>query len=190
MNEDEKFKKLTIDTYNTLLFFSQKIKSNSFKVKSLQRDIKNIENKNLNFDDQMKKLNEIFKENVSVNIERYMRIYSTNWEVIKSEYGNISPNLLENECLEIIKDIIDRKVSSEYRMGEDEIKSTIGSGGDCPWKYYLCAAAATAGAILCHGGCDTTALAVTAGLGIPACVALCVTLQAAALVQCQDNYCP
>ena len=60
----------------------------------------------------------------------------------------------------------------------------------CGWRYYLCAGAATAGAILCQGGCDTTALAFTAGFGIPACVVLCGTLQVAAIATCADNYCP
>lgn len=60
---------------------------------------------------------------------------------------------------------------------------------DCGWRFYVCSGAATAGAILCHAGCDTTALATTAGLGIPACVAICGTLQVWALVQCTDSYC-
>lgn len=59
----------------------------------------------------------------------------------------------------------------------------------CGWRYYLCGAAATVGAILCHAACDGTALATTAGLGIPACVAACGTAQAYALVQCSDTYC-
>jgi len=60
---------------------------------------------------------------------------------------------------------------------------------DCGWRYYLCASAATAGAILCHGTCESSAIATTAGLGIPACVALCSTLEIEAMVQCHDSYC-
>lgn len=60
---------------------------------------------------------------------------------------------------------------------------------DCSWKYYGCSAAATAGAILCHAGFDTTALATTAGLGIPACVLACGTLQAWAIIECEERFC-
>jgi hypothetical protein len=61
--------------------------------------------------------------------------------------------------------------------------------GGCGWRYNLCIVAAGAAAVLCHAGCDTTALATTAGLGIPACVWACTTLQVAASVQCYDTYC-
>ena len=61
--------------------------------------------------------------------------------------------------------------------------------GGCNWRYYACSSAATAGAILCHAACETTALATTAGLGIPACVALCSAGQAWAIILCADTYC-
>ena len=64
-----------------------------------------------------------------------------------------------------------------------------GEAAGCDWRYYLCSGASTAGAILCHASCETTALATTAGLGIPACVVACGTLQAFAIVQCSDSYC-
>lgn len=59
----------------------------------------------------------------------------------------------------------------------------------CNWRYYVCMAAATAGAILCHAACDTTALALTAGAGIPACFLLCASLQTYAGIECGDKYC-
>jgi hypothetical protein len=66
-----------------------------------------------------------------------------------------------------------------------------GGGVDspCTWGYGVCIAGATAAAVLCHASCDTTALATTAGLGIPACVGLCATVQTAASLACYKTFC-
>ena len=59
----------------------------------------------------------------------------------------------------------------------------------CSWKYFGCSAASTAAAMLCHASCDATALATTAGFGIPACVIACGAVQAWLIVKCEDKYC-
>lgn len=60
----------------------------------------------------------------------------------------------------------------------------------CGWRYSVCLGAVFASAVLCHAGCDTTALATTAGLGITVCVAACGALQVFGSVTCYDKYCP
>lgn len=71
---------------------------------------------------------------------------------------------------------------------DEDSMTTLGTE-KCGWRYYLCAGAATSGAILCHGACSGTAIATTAGLGIPACVAGCGIMQAYLIVECGDKYC-
>lgn len=53
----------------------------------------------------------------------------------------------------------------------------------------LCIVAPSATAVLCHAACDTTALATTAGLGIPACVLACGLVQVYMSVECMDKHC-
>jgi len=112
-----------------------------------------------------------------------MKMFNANWNVLKTEYKSITQELLEKECAEVLSNKFGKR--KKYSgIASSEMKAS-----DCGWRYYLCAGAATAGAILCHGACETTAIVTTAGLGIPACILLCGTLQAFAFVQCGDSYC-
>jgi len=55
----------------------------------------------------------------------------------------------------------------------------------CHWAYTTCLAAAAAGGMLCHAGCTTA----TAGIGVPGCVMLCLTVQAHAMASCYIEFC-
>jgi len=77
-----------------------------------------------------------------------------------------------------------------YQPKTGDTNKKTQAADDCGWRYYLCGAAATAAAIVCHARCDVSAIGLTAGIGIPACTALCLTVQAYGLVECTDKYCP
>jgi hypothetical protein len=186
LNDDVTFIELTTDTYDFINFLSQNVKQNSLKFTSLQQQLSQLQNENLSFDEQMTAIDKIFKGTISVRLATHMKIYSTNWNLIKAAYSTIPVEILNKECAEVLRNKA-KKINKNVAFREyDEF---IESEGGCGWRYYLCSGAATAGAILCHAGCDTTALATTAGVGIPVCVALCGMLQVWAISQCYDNYC-
>lgn len=68
-----------------------------------------------------------------------------------------------------------------------EVENVLARAPRCSWRYYLCAAAATAGAILCHAACEPTALATTDGLGIYACLLSCCVFSISILYLFQKN---
>ena len=80
------------------------------------------------------------------------------------------------------------------QMDEEEIKRIamrvampegLSTEGGCERAYYLCMGAAMATAMGCHAGC----VGATIGLGAPACVAICVTIQVYQSYQCAKEYC-
>lgn len=182
LSEDEAFIELSTETYDYLLFISKIAKSNSLLQLDIQTQLSDLQSKSLPFAEQMTNIDIIFKGSISQRLKKHMEEYKSNWDNLKFKYSTITQEILEKECAEVLaKKHQKQKTSQNVAQRE--------AAPDCGWRYYLCAGAATAGAILCHAGCDTTALAITAGLGIPACVALCGTLQAFAIVQCSDSYC-
>jgi hypothetical protein len=186
LSNDEKFIELATETYDFINFLSQKVKQNSLKLTSLQQQLSQLQNENLSFDEQMTAIDKIFKGKISVRLATHMKIYSTNWKLIKASYSSIPVEILNKECAEVLRN---KTKKTNNNVAFREYDEFIEPEGGCGWRYYLCSGAATAGAILCHAGCDTTALATTAGAGIPICVALCGTLQVWAISQCNDNYC-
>lgn len=183
LSEDKAFIDLTKETYGYLLFISTTVKSNSLSLPTVQTQLYDLQSKNLTFTEQMNNIDIIFKGNFSTRLNEHMIAYKKNWEYIKSKYSTIHQNVLEKECAEVLAN------NYTKQNGSKNVAKKLALVEDCNWRYYLCAGAATAVAILCHAGCDTTALALTWGLGIPACVALCGTLQVLAIVQCHDTYC-
>jgi hypothetical protein len=99
---------------------------------------------------------------------------------LERNYGKIDASTMNREV---------EKVMATKAPKTDDNNTVTLAAADCGWRYYLCASAATAGAILCHGACEGTAIASTAGLGIPACVFACGTMQAYLIVECGDKYC-
>ena len=115
-----------------------------------------------------------------------MKTYSETWPEINKTYKNVPRQVFESEATEILNNNLQSSILLQIKSNSTNNSIKVNKNGG--WKYSLCVGAATAGAILCHAGCETTALAATAGLGIPACVALCSTLQAFAGMQCYNNY--
>ncbi len=181
LSEDKTFISLTIDMRDFVNLLTETVKAKSLSIYSVHSQLLELKNQNKTSQEQLIKIDKIFKTTISNKINEHMLFFSENWQIIKNKYGPISQEILEKECLEVLK--LDRGSKSNSNVS---IKTMV---ADCGWRFSVCVGAATAGAILCHAGCDTTALALTAGLGIPACVALCGTGQVMAGVACYDNYC-
>jgi hypothetical protein len=177
LSEDKAFIQLATETYDYLLFVSNNLKQVKLTQSEIQNNLAKIQAQTLNYEEQMKSIDLLFKNSFSIRLEKHMKTYVLIWKDLNSRYSDISQEILEKECAEVLSN----KFSNSNR--------DVNAKKDCGWKFYLCAGAATAGAVLCHAGCETTALATTAGLGIPACVAACGTLQAWAIVQCEEKYC-
>lgn len=183
LSEDKAFIDLTVETYEYLIFIANQTTTKNLSFSILNKKLSELQNKNLPFLDQMVNIDLIFKGNVSERLYQHMKVYKKNWLDIRSRYTNLNRDVLERECAEVLAKKFGKELNNENQ-------NLLEPSGGCGWRYYLCSGAATAGAVLCHAACDTTALATTAGLGIPVCVLACGTLQAFAMVQCSDNYCP
>ena len=185
LSEDKAFIELTNETLDYILYISRLTKQKSLVLSDLQKSISILQNKNLSFDYQMTVLDSLFKGDISTRLLEHMKVFKTNWSKIKIAYKPISSEILDKECSEVLSTKISQPIS---RSSLPTMKAP-NSGSGCSWKYYLCAGAATSGAILCHASCDATALVATVGLGIPACVVLCGIVQVGGLAICQDNFC-
>lgn len=184
LSEDELFVELVTETYDYLLVVTDNIKKGNMKQIEVQNGLQAIQAKNLSYDDQMKEIDILFKSDFSVRLQSHMKTYDKIWNTLKKKYKNISPDILSSECSDVLFKKYSKNNTANVGLGSRESFAL-----DCGFRYYLCAGAATAGAILCHAACDTTAVATTAGLGIPVCVAACGTIQAYAMVVCADSYC-
>lgn len=188
LNENKAYIKLTLETNSFLQYLSETAKAKSLYLPDVIKRLNTIRYKNLSFDDQMREIDKIFTTDVSTRLFTHMTTYSETWPEINKNYTNISKEILESEATEVLND--NRQLGLQLQIksySTNNIKVSLVA--DCGWRYSLCVGAATAGAILCHAGCETTALATTAGLGIPLCVAACGTIQAYAGMECFDNYC-
>ena len=105
------------------------------------------------------------------------------WINLNQRFTNISENTIKNSCSKYFNQSTIIKLNNDTRIVANDIK--LKSSASCGWGYNLCIAGVTAGAILCHAGC----VGGTAGLGAPACVLLCGTMQVAAGAQCMSGYC-
>jgi hypothetical protein len=151
---------------------NETMNNNKLSSSEVINQINTITDSNLSGDDTINELNKILNEDFSHKIRGNALVISSNWQILDSKFDNIDEELLDN--------------AFSYYISE---KNQAIAKADCGWRFSLCVVAAGTGFILCHAGCDTTALALTAGLGIPACVAICGTLQVAASAQCYDSHC-
>lgn len=189
LNENKTYIKLTLETNSFLQYLSETAKANSLNMPDVIKSLNNIREKNLSFDNQMIEIDRIYKTNVSKRLLSHMKIYSETWPEINKTYKNLSKQVLESESSEILYNNLKTGDELQIKSNNTDNNKNVNKNGGCGWRYSLCVGAATAGAIICHAGCETTALVATAGLGIPVCVGLCATLQAFAGMQCYDNYC-
>ncbi len=114
--------------------------------------------------------------------KEFILVYYKAWRNLNNKYSNIK----EKDIMDASKAYFEqRKILA---INENKIKSTSIKPNllnQCSWRFDLCVAGVTAGAILCHAGC----IGATAGLGAPACVLLCGTIQVAAGAECMKSYC-
>lgn len=181
LNKDETFIAMVNETNDYLIFLASRIKVIShFSKSELNTKLSELLSKNLSFDRQMKEIDVLFKTTVSKRLQNHMIVIQKSMKEIENNYGKIDVEILNREVEKVI-------ALKALKINDSNMKPL--AAPDCNWRYFLCSGAATAGAILCHGGCEATAIATTAGLGIPACVAACGTLQAWAIIECGDRFC-
>lgn len=171
--QNENFLNISNEMNSYSQFIIEKIKNNKLPPSEIFYKIDSISNSGLSNNEQITQLSLLLETDVSERIKQNDIIIDFNWKMLDSEFDNLN--------LELLTDAFN---FSKKNQTYSRVK------GSCGWRYSVCLGAAYAGAVLCHAGCDTTALATTAGLGIPACVAACGTLQIFASVQCYDSYCP
>lgn len=180
LNKDETFIAMINETHAYLKFLASGIKTNSLKRDEINRNLSKLQSKNLPFDEQLKEIDGIFRTSVSGRLKSHMIATQKSMKKLESIYGKINAATMNREV---------EKIMATMAPKTDDSNTTTLATTDCGWRYYLCAGAATAGAVLCHGACEGTAIATTAGLGIPACVVACGTIQAYLIVECEDKYC-
>lgn len=166
LNEDAIFIGMVNETYDYLKLLSFDVRASYLNRDDVSRSLFKLQYKNLSFDAQMKEIDGIFKASVSGRLKSHIVATQKSLHELTSIYGKIDAATMNRE-----------------------VEKVLARAPRCSWRYYLCAAAATAAAILCHAACESTALATTAGLGIYACVMACGTLQAYAISECQRTHC-
>jgi hypothetical protein len=180
LNEDKNLIALVTETNEFLNFLASNIKAKNVNQSDFIKKIETLKSDHLTFESQLIQIDLIFKAPVSSRLKQHMSFYINNMAQILKEYGNLDNSILAKEIDEILVKILPNQI-------DNDSKSFSIAG--CSWKYFGCSAASTAAAILCHASCDATALATTAGFGIPACVIACGAIQAWLIVECEDKYC-
>jgi hypothetical protein len=180
LNEDKNFIALVSETNEFLNFLATNIKAKNLVQSDFIKKIETLKSDHLTYESQLIQIDLIFKAPVSGRLKQHMSIYKNNMAQILKEYGNLDNTILAKEIDEILVKILPNQI-------DNDSKSFSIAG--CSWKYFGCSAASTAAAMLCHASCDATALATTAGFGIPACVIACGAVQAWLIVECEDKYC-
>ena len=180
LNEDKNFIALVAETNEFLNFLATNIKAKNLVQSDFIKQIETLKSDHLTFESQLIQIDLIFKAPVSSRLKQHMSFYINNMAQILKEYGNLDNTILAKEIDEILVKILPNQINNDSKSY---------SIAGCSWKYFGCSAASTAAAMLCHASCDATALATTAGFGIPACVIACGAVQAWLIVECEDKYC-
>ena len=180
LNENKNFIALVAETNEFLNFLAANIKDKNLNQSDVYKQIEVLKSDHLTFENQMNQIDFIFKAPVSGRLKQHMNSYKNNMSQIVKEYGNLDNSILAKEIDQVVSTILPNQIDNDIR--------TFSIAG-CSWKYFGCSAASTAAAILCHASCDATALATSAGLGIPACIIACGTVQAWLIVECEEKYC-
>lgn len=171
LHQDKNFVAIITTTDSLITSIKEEINNNKIEYSLIKLKLEQLVSKNVSEPEQVKQLENILGSGIALKIQEYSNKFSKNWTVLNTK--NITSDQLQKECELVFK--------TKYLLN-----NPVEGGGDgagCGWRYYICMAAATAGAIICHSACVTT------GPGVVACVALCLTLQAQAAVICSDNYC-
>jgi hypothetical protein len=178
LSKDQSFIELVAEMNNYNDYLKDIIYKNSLSISDVQISLNELQNKKLSNESRLNEINSIFKSPISERLVSNIRVLSEKWSKLEKKYNNLNEKILTDAYVKIRQ-----KKSSNVQ------KIMVAPPVVCGWRYDLCLAGSFATAVLCHAGCDTTALATTAGLGIPACVAACGILQVYTSVQCYDAYC-
>lgn len=207
---DENFKTMVLSTESLIEVIAEEAKAKQLNLAMIQQKLGQLQSEGQFI--QIDKMNELFKSDLTAVLKNHMTAVR-NWDAMKKKYSNVNAQLIEDATkkvlfnklldhlpipsskIEVLKkkywdtdvsklEEASQEILMEYYYAED-------SYDYCKWwKYTICSIGVTAGAILCHAACDTTALATTAGLGIPVCFALCLSVQTAGMLECAERYCP
>ena len=116
-------------------------------------------------------------------LNNFKASFNGHWIDLEIKYNRLSSNVINVASNKYFENNEFKKIYSvnkkTFSINNDNIARA------CGWGYSLCLAGATAGAILCHAGC----IGGTAGLGAPACVLLCGTIQVSVGAACMSSYC-
>lgn len=150
-------------------------------INELNLKIKLIIEKSSSLNELKNNLNKNINDNFYEFLVNFNSQYSQNWDNLNKKYSSIK----EVEIKEATIQYFNRRsiLLYENKTKSNGIKANMKN--QCSWGYDLCIAGATSAAILCHVGCVGS----TAGLGTPACVLLCGTIQVAAGAQCMSSFC-
>lgn len=192
LHQDVNFVSLVEQTKEIIEQTANKIKAEKLSSDELVKQINIVSGKNISL--QNKTICCLFGNDLYAKFLQYNSSFSINWNTIKEKYGSqLTEANIEKECLIYFKE---RKALLNIRnlntISTNSYTPFVAGGevdSPCSWGYYVCIAGAAAAAIICHGSCEGSAIALTAGLGIPACVALCVTIQSAASLACWQSFC-
>ena len=183
LHEDQTFIDVVNQTDSMLSLMKEKIVATP-AIKSKIDTVPKISNVNIQFTI----IQNSFGTDVISKMQDYSINFSSKWTEIKKRHPNLTSEEIQKEVIEVYKVKYKEKynnfTSSSSNNTGFELNSAVPNS--CGWRYYLCAASATAAAILCDAACTSA----TVGLGVIPCTAACLTIQASALVVCQDNYCP
>ena len=161
--------------------------NSGYSIEELKNKALYIKNQKLTMNEEKNQIEKLLGEGANNYIKSYDDDFKKSWDKLNQKYNNISVNKIE-EAFNIIfsqKEGINILPSKQQKIATNSTTKVSKVDG-CGYKYYLCIAAATSTAILCHAACITG----TAGLGAPACVVLCGSIQVSAGIYCNDTYCP
>ncbi len=180
LHEDQNFIDIVNQTDSILSIMKQKIVANP----AMKGTIDTISKVN-NVNNQFAIIKDLFGSDVVSKMQDYSINFSSKWFEIKKRHQGLTSDEIQKEVIEVYK-IKYKEKFDKFTSSNNGIVTNTATYGPCGWRYYLCAASATAAAVLCDAACTSA----TVGLGVIPCTAACLTIQASALVVCQDNYCP
>ncbi len=197
LNESAEFAAIVVENQDLSEFLYLQARANNIDLTDLTEAANQINlvlAQNLNAKDQKVAINKVYGADVSSRLERYQKTFISNWRKVKARFGEVGLEDLKREYMEVLN--AKRYQWNSFSPSNGGISkgslqnvSKMAVGKCAGFGYSLCIIGAGAAAVLCHASCDTTALATTAGLGIPACLALCATVQAAASAVCYKEFC-
>lgn len=156
---------------------------NKLSIKTLDSTINAIRNNSENKDELKYRLNTELSPKLFEFLVEFSNTNQQAWIHLNKKFSNLSAATINDACAKYFDQKTIMEINNENKITSNSL--TIKSNASCGWGYNLCIAGTTAGAILCHAGC----VGATAGLGAPACVLLCGTIQIAAGAQCMTSYC-